>query len=183
VLSGCCVRACSACLIRQAHELCACCCLLSVLLPLLMQAPDLYLGYGAARDSPAQYSFEYPADWEEAVVTKTDKSTMVSHRPGAQRKCCCCAAPHSACCCGGFTLACQPNAHLHPHMLRQPVNAAAHSVMHRLVPIGVVCGGCAERSSASTRLNRLSMTRQYHLWKCCGQRTVMCVVCRAWTAW
>lgn len=40
------------------------------------QAPDLYLGYGAARDSPAQYSFEYPADWEEAVVTKTDKSTM-----------------------------------------------------------------------------------------------------------
>lgn len=55
-----------------------------MLLPLLLQAPDLYLGYGAARDSPAQYSFEYPSDWEAAVVTKTDKSTMVSDRPVQQ---------------------------------------------------------------------------------------------------
>jgi hypothetical protein len=78
---------------------------LAVLLPLLLQAPDLYLGYGAARDTPAQYSFEYPSDWEEAVVTKTDKSTMVRDWPGAQKNCCC-AAPHAACCCGGSTLAC-----------------------------------------------------------------------------
>lgn len=42
------------------------------------QAPDLYLGYGASKDSPPLYSFEYPSDWEEQVVTKTDKSTMVS---------------------------------------------------------------------------------------------------------
>jgi hypothetical protein len=40
------------------------------------QAPDLYLGYGASRDSPPMYSFEYPSDWEEEAVTKTDKSTM-----------------------------------------------------------------------------------------------------------
>ena len=43
-----------------------------------VQAPDLYLGYGASKDSPPLYSFEYPSDWEEQVVTKTDKSTMVS---------------------------------------------------------------------------------------------------------
>lgn len=40
------------------------------------QQPDLYMGYGQAQDTPAQYSFEYPADWEEQAVTKTDKSTM-----------------------------------------------------------------------------------------------------------
>jgi hypothetical protein len=43
----------------------------------VLQAPDLYLGYGASRDSPPMYSFEYPSDWEEEAVTKTDKSTMV----------------------------------------------------------------------------------------------------------
>lgn len=45
------------------------------------QAPDLYMGYGATRDAPPMYSFEYPASWEEQGVTKTDKSTMVSDRP------------------------------------------------------------------------------------------------------
>ncbi len=52
-------------------------------LPLLVeqciQAPDLYLGYGQTKDAPPMYSFEYPANWEEQVVTKTDKSTMVSN--------------------------------------------------------------------------------------------------------
>jgi hypothetical protein len=40
------------------------------------QQPDLYLGYGQASEAAPQYSFEYPADWEEQAVTKTDKSTM-----------------------------------------------------------------------------------------------------------
>lgn len=45
--------------------------------PTPLQAPDLYLGYGASKDAPALYSFEYPVHWEESAVTKTDKSTMV----------------------------------------------------------------------------------------------------------
>lgn len=45
--------------------------------PHTTQAPDLYLGYGATKDAPLAYSFEYPLDWTEQVVTKTDKSTMV----------------------------------------------------------------------------------------------------------
>eukprot|EP00878_Enallax_costatus_P009918 GHUV01010355.1.p1 GENE.GHUV01010355.1~~GHUV01010355.1.p1 ORF type:complete len:129 (+),score=6.01 GHUV01010355.1:485-871(+) len=40
------------------------------------QAPDLYLGYGQAKDAAPMYSFEYPADWEEDNPTKTEKSTM-----------------------------------------------------------------------------------------------------------
>lgn len=40
------------------------------------QAPDLYLGYGQAQDAAARYTFEYPADWEEEIPTKTEKSTM-----------------------------------------------------------------------------------------------------------
>lgn len=40
------------------------------------QAPDLYLGYGAAKDSPPLYTFEYPASWEEEAPSKTTKSTM-----------------------------------------------------------------------------------------------------------
>lgn len=40
------------------------------------QAPDLYLGYGQAKDAAPMYSFEYPADWEEETPTKTEKSTM-----------------------------------------------------------------------------------------------------------
>jgi len=43
---------------------------------MLLQAPDLYLGYGAAKDSPPLYTFEYPASWEEEAPSKTTKSTM-----------------------------------------------------------------------------------------------------------
>lgn len=42
--------------------------------------PDLYLGQGYQlamnyKDAP-KYKFEYPSDWEESPVSKTDKSTM-----------------------------------------------------------------------------------------------------------
>lgn len=50
----------------------------TVMLPCVgySQAPDLYMGYGQAKDAPAMYTFEYPADWEEDTPTKTEKSTM-----------------------------------------------------------------------------------------------------------
>lgn len=40
--------------------------------------PDLYLGrdYGTSMNQSPQYSFEYPAEWEEDEITKTEKSTM-----------------------------------------------------------------------------------------------------------
>ncbi|KAF8073086.1 thylakoid lumenal protein [Scenedesmus sp. PABB004] len=40
------------------------------------QAPDLYMGYGQAQDAPPLYSFDYPANWEVDIPTKTEKSTM-----------------------------------------------------------------------------------------------------------
>jgi hypothetical protein len=41
--------------------------------------PDLFLGqgYGTSINQTPQYSFEYPAEWEEDEITKTEKSTMV----------------------------------------------------------------------------------------------------------
>jgi hypothetical protein len=45
--------------------------------------PDLYLGYGKTMNMEPMYTFEYPAEWVEDDVTKTEKSTMVRpHRHG-----------------------------------------------------------------------------------------------------
>jgi len=38
--------------------------------------PDLYLGYGKTMNMEPMYTFEYPAEWVEDDVTKTEKSTM-----------------------------------------------------------------------------------------------------------
>lgn len=40
--------------------------------------PDLYLGrdYGTSMNQTPQYSFEYPSEWQEDEITKTEKSTM-----------------------------------------------------------------------------------------------------------
>jgi hypothetical protein len=65
---------------------------LSLLHPQLSSAgynmqPDLYLGrdYGTSMNQSPQYSFEYPAEWEEDEITKTEKSTMVGSRHTLQQ--------------------------------------------------------------------------------------------------